>query len=123
MGRPRTFDAQEMLALAAKVFLSHGYDGSSIDDLVQATSVQRGSIYKAFGSKRGLFLACLQLTAHQLEHENRIDLMLIALIELAPHDCEVRTVCIQFLAGLPSNEPTSNVIGRRILARAQINHN
>ena len=30
---------------------------ASVDGLLQATGSQRGSLYQAFGSKRGLFLA------------------------------------------------------------------
>ncbi|SOZ40938.1 TetR/AcrR family transcriptional regulator [Cupriavidus neocaledonicus] len=33
-----------------------GFNACSVDDLVEATaSLHRGSLYKAFGSKRGLF--------------------------------------------------------------------
>lgn len=40
-------------------FWKHGYEGTSIGDLVNATNVGRSSLYSEFGGKRDLFLACL----------------------------------------------------------------
>ena len=59
MGRQRTFDEAEVIVQSASVFLRQGYEGTSIDDLLAATGLHRGSLYKAFASKRGLFLAAL----------------------------------------------------------------
>jgi TetR/AcrR family transcriptional regulator, transcriptional repressor for nem operon len=58
-GRPRKFDTDVVLAKAAKVFWNHGYHATSIDDLVKATGVLRGSLYGVFGDKHGLMLAAL----------------------------------------------------------------
>jgi TetR/AcrR family transcriptional repressor of nem operon len=58
-GRPRKFDEAEVLAAAARVFWAKGYHAASIDDLCEATGVLRGSLYGAFGDKRGLLLAAL----------------------------------------------------------------
>jgi len=58
-GRPREFDADTAIAAAAKVFWDQGYHPTSIDDLCQATGVLRGSLYSAFGDKKGMFLAAL----------------------------------------------------------------
>jgi TetR/AcrR family transcriptional repressor of nem operon len=41
------------------VFWSRGYEGTSINDLVQSTGINRGSIYAGFDGKRGVFLAAL----------------------------------------------------------------
>ncbi len=60
MGRPRTFDEQRAVDAAAELFARHGYEGTSVDDLVTAVGVHRGSLYKVFGSKRGLYLAALR---------------------------------------------------------------
>ena len=40
-------------------FRSKGYEGTSVQDLVDATGVGRGSLYAAFGSKEGLYLAAM----------------------------------------------------------------
>ena len=58
-GRPRQFDTHAVLAKAARVFWGHGYHATSIDDLVKATGVLRGSLYGVFGDKQGLMLAAL----------------------------------------------------------------
>jgi TetR/AcrR family transcriptional regulator, transcriptional repressor for nem operon len=38
---------------------TRGYEATSIDDLVQAKGMGRGSLYGTFGDKRQLFLAAL----------------------------------------------------------------
>jgi TetR/AcrR family transcriptional repressor of nem operon len=58
-GRPRKFDEDAVLTTAARVFWEKGYHAASIDDLCEATGVLRGSLYGAFGDKRGLLLAAL----------------------------------------------------------------
>jgi len=60
MGRPRAFDEDEAVAAAAALFAERGFEGTSVDDLVQGLGVHRGSLYKVFGSKRGLYLAGLR---------------------------------------------------------------
>jgi len=60
MGRPRSFREEAVLEAATAVFVRGGYEVTSIDDLVQALKLHRGSLYKAFGSKHGLFLAVLR---------------------------------------------------------------
>jgi TetR/AcrR family transcriptional repressor of nem operon len=66
MGRPRGFDEPAVTAAAAGLFAGRAYDGVSVDDLVQQLGVHRNSLYKTFGSKRGLYLAALRW---YLEHE------------------------------------------------------
>ncbi|MFV2118625.1 TetR/AcrR family transcriptional regulator, partial [Streptomyces sp. Act-28] len=68
MGRPRTFDEAEVVEAAADLFARRAYDGVSVDDLVAHLGVHRNSLYKVFGSKRGLYLAALRW---HLEHRLR----------------------------------------------------
>ncbi|MET8466379.1 TetR/AcrR family transcriptional regulator [Micromonospora zamorensis] len=44
-----------------EVFRTKGYEGTSMRDLAEATGLGSGSIYAAFGSKDGLYLAVLDL--------------------------------------------------------------
>jgi len=108
MGRPRGFSEETVLNAAAGVFIHGGYEATSIDDLVKALNLHRGSLYKAFGSKRGLFLAVLRhyietqlasassaafaprgtLDSNLLEHVD-LDLLLIAALERGHRDAEV----------------------------------
>ena len=61
-GRPRSFDAAEVLRAATERFRTRGYAGTSLDDLVDATGLQRPSLYAAFGDKRAIYLATLDRT-------------------------------------------------------------
>lgn len=42
-----------------EVFWDRGYEGASLPDLIDGTGQSRGSLYKAFGDKKGLLLAAL----------------------------------------------------------------
>ncbi|MBH5338103.1 TetR/AcrR family transcriptional regulator [Streptomyces pactum] len=125
MGRPRAFDADQAVATAAALFAAHGYEGTSVDDLVTATGIHRGSLYKVFGSKRGLHLTALR---DHLDHEIRptaaaiatvtdpegalaaaiasydngpaAGLLLLAAAERAPHDPEVAALVAEGIAAL-----------------------
>jgi len=57
MARPRRFDEQALLDCALEAFWVGGYDRTSIEDISVASGVGNGSIYAAYGSKLGLFLA------------------------------------------------------------------
>lgn len=59
MARPVSFDRNEVLGQATALFLERGYCETSIAQLVKATHLQPGSLYAAFQSKEGLFLAAL----------------------------------------------------------------
>lgn len=61
-GRPRAFDRDTALSAAGQRFRTHGYAGTSLDDLSDATGINRPSLYAAFGDKRALYLAALERT-------------------------------------------------------------
>lgn len=60
MARPREFDETEVLREAGQQFWSKGYQATSIQDVAAATGVKPGSLYKAFGDKKALFLKCAE---------------------------------------------------------------
>ncbi|MFE2446447.1 TetR/AcrR family transcriptional regulator [Streptomyces melanosporofaciens] len=60
-GRPREFDRQQTLERALELFWSRGYGATSIQDLVDALAVERGSLYGAFGDKRRFYLEAVRL--------------------------------------------------------------
>jgi AcrR family transcriptional regulator len=55
VARPREFDEDEVLDRALTTFWEHGYEGTSIDDLVAATGLGRASLYGALGDKERIF--------------------------------------------------------------------
>ncbi len=68
MGRPRKFDEEEVLTAVRDQFWAKGYAATSLDDLLTATGLGKGSLYCAFGDKHQLFLAVLDAyTAWRLE--------------------------------------------------------
>lgn len=60
MPREKEYDADEVVDRAMRHFWASGYEGSSVADLVAATGLSRGSMYAAFGDKRGLFMESLR---------------------------------------------------------------
>ena len=60
MARPREFDVDDALDRATQVFWSRGYEGTSVQDLVDALGVNRASLYATFGDKAQLFSAVLE---------------------------------------------------------------
>ncbi len=58
---PRTpeYDRADVVDKAMAVFWERGYGQTSIGDLVDATGLKPGSLYAAFGSKKGVFLEVL----------------------------------------------------------------
>jgi len=60
-GPPKQFDREEALARAIEVFWEQGYQGTSIEDLLESMELSRSSMYATFGDKRALFLEALQV--------------------------------------------------------------
>lgn len=56
-GRPRSFDVDAALDRAIVVFSERGYHAASISELTAAMGLTPGSIYKAFGDKKGVLLS------------------------------------------------------------------
>lgn len=125
MGRPRAFDTDQAVSTAAALFATHGYEGTSVDDLVTATGIHRGSLYKVFGSKRSLHLTALRnhldqeihrttaaiatltdptqaLTAAIASYDNgpAAGFLLLAAVERAPHDPEVAALVAEGISAL-----------------------
>ncbi len=59
MPRRRSFETEEALEAIAETFWERGYEGASIQDLESATELRKQSLYRAFGDKRGMYLAAL----------------------------------------------------------------
>jgi len=55
MARPRQFDEATVKAALRDVFWQYGYDGASYADIMDATGLNKGSLYASFGDKRALY--------------------------------------------------------------------
>ena len=61
----RQFDEQEVIALALDVFWRKGLNDATMQDLAEATGVQRGSLYNAYGDKEAIFLRAFDQYARE----------------------------------------------------------
>jgi len=61
MGRPKTYDPEEIARKAMELFWQRGFHATSTQDLVEHMNVNRYSLYAEFGSKQGLYEAALSL--------------------------------------------------------------
>lgn len=66
MARPREFDLDVAVSRAQECFRLHGYAGSSLDALLEATGIGKASFYAAFGSKHDLYLKALKLRSGEV---------------------------------------------------------
>ncbi len=57
----KQFDTEEVLDRAMRAFWARGYEATSMQDLVDCTGVNRGSLYATYGDKHTLFLAALRM--------------------------------------------------------------
>ncbi len=58
-GRPKVFDREAALDKAMTLFWEHGYEATSLADLVEATGAKAPTLYAEFVNKEGLFRAVL----------------------------------------------------------------
>ena len=118
VGRPREFDEEQVLAAAMEAFWRKGYEATSLADLTACTRLNKASLYRVFGDKHELFKATLKnyadmefrkVMAVAFDSESPLEniravvrkicddadsdkgcLMINSLVELAPHDPEVK---------------------------------
>ncbi|GAK25604.1 TetR/AcrR family transcriptional regulator [Serratia liquefaciens] len=59
-GRPKQFDRDRALDSALDLFWLHGYESTSMADLVEVTGAKAPTLYAEFGNKEGLFRAAVE---------------------------------------------------------------
>lgn len=65
-GRKKIFKEEVALGQAMEVFWKYGYEGASMQKLLKAMGLNKGSLYYSFGSKKELFIRVLELYSQQL---------------------------------------------------------
>ncbi|MCP4387559.1 MAG: TetR/AcrR family transcriptional regulator [Gammaproteobacteria bacterium] len=60
MARPRQFDEAKVIESLMNVFWEKGYQATSMQDLVAASGLLKGSLYGAFGDKHAMYLTALK---------------------------------------------------------------
>ena len=126
VGRPRKFEEDRVLETVMGLFWEKGYEGTSLKDLCSVTGLHKGSLYQAFGDKHQLFLKALgyymdqsfkdvaasaylydspmanlrslldEITAKCIEGDGCM--IVNSLVEMAPHDPEVKQMIDQSYA-------------------------
>ncbi len=124
VGRPREFDETRVLGAAMDAFWRKGYEATSLVDLTNATGLNKASLYRVFGDKHQLFMAALknyadiefrETTAVVSEKASPLTnirtvvkkitddagsergcMMINSMVELAPHDPEVKQLLKRF---------------------------
>lgn len=118
MARTREFDEGLAIDAATAVFRRHGYAATSVEQIVEATGVHRGSLYATFQSKRGLFLRILDnATSGNIPADDQVELLLTALIELHPADRILREHVERLMY---STGATADQIGQCLLDRVRV---
>jgi TetR/AcrR family transcriptional regulator, copper-responsive repressor len=72
MGRPKGFSREGVLEKAMPVFWKHGFADTTLQELEQATGVNKSGLYTEFRDKEDLFVACLR---HYLESQGKRGLL------------------------------------------------
>lgn len=60
MARTKDFDENEVLNKAIDIFWHKGYNGTSMQDLVDGLGISRSSLYDTYGDKHTLFIKALE---------------------------------------------------------------
>src|SRR5258708_4133548 len=68
MWRSKGFSRDEVLEKAMPVFWKHGFADTTLQELEQATGVNKSGLYPEFRDKKDLFVACLP---HYLESQGK----------------------------------------------------
>lgn len=65
---PSTRRCDEILAVAIKVFARNGYRHTDVQEIADEVGIGKGTIYRAFGSKEGLFFAAVDSCMQRLNN-------------------------------------------------------
>jgi AcrR family transcriptional regulator len=66
---PRAVRERQLLELAEGLFGERGYTGASMDELARRAGVTKPVVYELFGSKDGVFEACVERSIEQLRED------------------------------------------------------
>ncbi|MGO4894124.1 TetR/AcrR family transcriptional regulator [Flavobacterium sp. W21_SRS_FM6] len=99
VGRPLSFDRDEVLKKAMTTFWKSGYETTSITDLTTAMGITAPSLYTAFGDKKQLFLEAIRLYVCA-------DPEVINQIDNAPTAKDTAWLLLQTSASIFTNENT-----------------
>ncbi|NJP51675.1 helix-turn-helix transcriptional regulator [Streptomyces sp. SBST2-5] len=114
------FDRHDVLLSSARTFAEHGFEACSVNRLVDATGLQRGSLYGAFGSKAGLFREAFKVATETSADRGLVtDLLIVALRERAATDPLVAEISKRTVAAMEAQPfSVADQVYSRLLQRA-----
>jgi AcrR family transcriptional regulator len=59
--------SEEIIRTASELFLEKGYDGTSMDEIIQRSGGSKAHIYREFGGKDSLFLAAVKFLCDEVQ--------------------------------------------------------
>ena len=120
-GRPKQFDRGTALSKALNLFWRHGYEATSLADLVEATGAKAPTLYAEFGNKEGLFRAAVEhylknfyekssclLSRTDLSVEDTVGRYLRAIVELFT-DCDTPSGCFMISASSGMSSSSADI--------------
>jgi AcrR family transcriptional regulator len=63
---PRAVRERQMLAVAERAFAQRGFHAASVDAIAEAAGISKPMVYAYFGSKEGLYRACMAAARERL---------------------------------------------------------
>jgi AcrR family transcriptional regulator len=63
---PRAERERQMISVAERMFAERGYQAASMDEIAERVGVSKPMLYEYFGSKEGLFVACIRQARAEL---------------------------------------------------------
>lgn len=92
MGKKKNFNVEDTLIKIGRLFIKKGYNGTSLEDIVQSTKLLRGSLYATFGSKEGMFVEALKLGLKCDDKELKWGLLMVAMLEVTSRSKRVYNI-------------------------------
>ncbi|MFT8950263.1 MAG: helix-turn-helix domain-containing protein [Liquorilactobacillus hordei] len=114
MGRKKSFDTSDVLSQIGQLFIEKGYNGTSLDDIVERTGLLRGSLYATFGSKQGMFISALKLSLEGSNNQLKWGLLIVAMLEVTSRNTKVYDL-VQTWYTEHQNEQIAEKIGLELL--------
>lgn len=120
MGRKKRYEINQVLLKIGEIFIEHGYEATSLNDLERGTGLLRGSLYRNFSSKRTMFELSLKEYLKRKPNSNMtLDLLLIGFQELSARDRGLRIFLKEWYDS-QSSTSVAEVLGSRLIERSKI---
>jgi AcrR family transcriptional regulator len=68
---PSALREEQMVEAATRIVAERGYHAASMDEIAEASGITKPMVYAYFGSREGLFMACVERGSRGLREEVR----------------------------------------------------